>query len=191
MDEKTVASGTVRVLMDAAEEVIGTNGLKSLLNYAMMSHLMEEKPGYGFEKAYTDIEYSRIIVSFYELLGVPGAKAIFRIIGKVIAQRVRDLGLFDSFRDLPPRERLFKAVELYTTVSARGTVVMERDRVLFDNRHCTTCFNLRSDVPICTIINGFLDELAVWAGYKGVRATEIRCKALGDETCLYEVVTDQ
>lgn len=191
MEEKTVASGTVRVLMDAAEEVIGTNGLKSLLNYAMMSHLMNEKPGYGFEKTFSDMEYSRIIVSFYELLGVPGAKAIFRIIGKVIAKRVRDLGLFDSFKDLPPKEKLFKAVELYTVVSSRGTVAMEPDRTIFDNRLCSTCFNLKSDVPICTVINGFLDDLAVWAGYDGVRATEIKCKAMGDETCLYEVVTGE
>ncbi len=191
MEEKSVASGTVRILMDAAEEVIGTNGLKSLLNYAMMSRLMDEKPGYGFEKTYTDMEYSRIIVSFYELLGVPGAKAIFRIIGKVIARRVKDLGLFDAFKDLPPKEKLFRAVELYTVVSGRGTATMEPDRILFDNRLCSTCFNLRSEVPICTVINGFLDDLAAWAGYEGVRATETKCKAIGDETCLYEVVTGQ
>lgn len=189
MDEKTVASGTVRVLMDAAELVIGTNGLKSLLNYALMSHLMDEKPGYGFEKAYTDTEYSRIIVSFYELLGVPGAKAIFRIIGKVIAGRVRDLGLLDQFRELSKAEKLFKAVELYTIVSGRGTVTVSHDRIVFDNRLCSTCFNIKSDVPICTVINGFLDELAAWAGFEGVRSAEIKCKARGDESCLYEVVT--
>ena len=189
MDEKTVANGTVRILMDAAEEVIGTNGLKSLLNYAMMSRLMDEKPGYGFEKAYTDLEYSRIIVSFYELLGVPGAKAVFRIIGKLIAKRVKDLGLLDQFKDLPGREKLFKAVELYTIASGRGTVTMEPDRIVFDNRLCSTCFNLKSDVPICTVINGFLDDLAIWAGFERIRSQEVKCKARGDETCLYEVVT--
>jgi predicted hydrocarbon binding protein len=191
MDEKTVASGTVRVLMDAAEQVIGTNGLKSLLNYAMMPQLMNEKPGYGFEKAYTDIEYSRIIVSFYELLGVSGAKAIFRIIGKLIAVRVKDLGLLDQFKDLPGQEKLFKAVEIYAMVSGRGTVTIQGDKVVFDNTLCTTCFNLRSDVPICTVINGFLDELAAWAGFKGARSIETKCKAMGDDTCLYEIVTGQ
>jgi predicted hydrocarbon binding protein len=191
MDEKTVASGTVRVLMDAAEEVIGTNGLKSLLNYAMMPNLMDEKPGYGFEKAYTDVEYSRIIVSFYELLGVSGAKAVFRIIGKAIAKRVKDLGLLDQFKDLPGREKILKAVEIYTMASGRGTVTVRGNRIVFDNRLCSTCFNLRSDVPICTVINGFLDYLAAWAGFEGVHSTEVKCKAKGDETCLYEVVTGE
>jgi predicted hydrocarbon binding protein len=189
MDEKTVGSGTVRVLMDAAEQVIGTNGLKSLLNYAMMPHLMEEKPDYGFEKTFTNVEYSRIIVSFYELLGVPGAKAVFRIIGKLIAVRVRDMGLLDQYKDLPAQQKLFKAVELYTVVSGRGTVEIRDDRIVFDNPLCSTCFNLKNDVPICTVINGFLDELAAWAGYKGLRAAETRCKAVGHETCLYEIVT--
>jgi predicted hydrocarbon binding protein len=189
MEEKTVASGTVRILMDAAEQVIGTNGLKSLLNYAMMSQLMVEKPGYGFEKTFSDTEYSRIIVSFYELLGVPGAKAVFRIIGKTITERVKDLGLLDQFKDLPPQQKLFKAIEIYATVSGRGTVSIQGDRVVFDNTRCTTCFNLKSDVPICTVINGFIDQLAVWAGFKGVRSVETKCKAMGDDTCLYEIVT--
>jgi predicted hydrocarbon binding protein len=189
MDEKTVGSGTVRVLMDAAEQIIGTNGLKSLLNYAMMPHLMDEKPGYGFEKAYTDMEYARIIVSFYELLGVPGAKAIFRIMGKTIAGRIKDMGMLDQFNDLPGQQKLQKAVELYAMASGRGTVTIQDDAVVFDNPLCSLCFNLKSDVPICTVLNGFMDTLAAWAGFAGVRSTETRCKAMGDETCRYEVVT--
>ena len=38
MAEKTVADGVVRILMDASEEVLGTNGLKALLNFAKMSN---------------------------------------------------------------------------------------------------------------------------------------------------------
>jgi len=189
MDEKTVGSGTVRVLMDAAEEVLGTNGLKSLLNFAMMPHLMDEKPGYGFEKAYTDMEYARIIVSFYELLGVPGAKAVFRIMGKAIARRIKDLGMLEQFKDLPAQEKLQKAVALYAMASGRGTVTIQGDRVVFDNPLCSLCFNLKSDVPICTVLNGFIDDLTAWAGFAGVRSTETKCKAKGGETCRYEVVT--
>jgi predicted hydrocarbon binding protein len=188
MEEKTVADGTVRILMDATEEVIGINGLKALLNYAMMSSLIENRPGYGYEKTFTDIEFSRIIVSFYELLGVPGAKAIFRMIGKAIAKHARDLGFFDSFKELPPRDRLFKSIELYTIASGRGKVTIEGDTIVFDNDACTTCFNLKSDVPICTIISGFINELAAWAGLAGVMAVEKKCKAMGDATCLYEVL---
>jgi predicted hydrocarbon binding protein len=188
VDEKTVASGTVRILMDATEEVIGTNGLKALLNFAMMSSLIEDRPGYGFEKAYTDIEYARIIVSFYELLGVPGAKALFRVIGKAIAKHATNLGLFDSFKGLPPRERLFKAIELYTMASGRGTALIEGDTVVYDNDACTTCYNIKSDVAICTILNGFLDSMAAWAGLMGVRTVETQCKAMGAATCRYEIL---
>ena len=188
MAEKTVASGTVRVLMDASEEIIGTNGLKALLNYAMMSFLIENRPAPGFEKTFTDMEYSRIIVSFYELLGVPGAKAIFRIIGKEIAKQAIGLGLFDSFKDLAPKERLFKGIELYTLASGRGKALIEGDAVVYDNDACTTCYNLKSDVPICTILNGFLDSMAEWAGLEKARTVETTCKAMGGETCRYEVL---
>jgi predicted hydrocarbon binding protein len=189
MSEKTVASGTVRVLMDATEQVLGTNGLNALLNFADKSHLITNKPDHGFEKTFTDIEYGQIIVSFYELLGVPGAKAIFRLMGKAIARRVIELGLFDSFKDLPPKEKLFKAIELYTITSGRGAARIEGEKVLYDNDGCTTCYNIRSDVPICTIINGFLDEVARWAGLKTAPSVETGCKAMGDTACRYEVVT--
>ena len=120
MTEKTVANGAVRILMDATEQVLGTNGLKALLNFAKMSSLIENKPDYGYDKNYTDEEYARIITGFYDLLGISGAKSIFRMVGKAIASRTILLGLFDSANDFPPEERLFKAIEIYATASGRG-----------------------------------------------------------------------
>jgi predicted hydrocarbon binding protein len=190
MSEKTVAAGTVRILLDAAEQVLGANGVNSLLNFAMMPSLIENRPGYGFEKEFTDLEYSRIVVSFYELLGVQGAKAIFRLIGKAIAKRIRDLGVLESFKDLPQKERLFKAVEIYALTSGRGRVFIEGNTIVFDNPACTLCFNLKNHKPICTVLNGFIDDLAIWAGYTGLRSVETRCKALGHESCRYEIVVD-
>jgi predicted hydrocarbon binding protein len=185
--EKTVANGVVRILMDATEDVIGVHGLRALLNFAKMPYLFENKPDYGYDKNYTDEEYSRIIISYYDLLGISGAKSVFRMIGKAIVKRTTGLGLFDSVKEFPPEERLFKAVELYTMVSGRGRVFMEDNAIVFDNFACSTCFNVKSETPVCTIINGFLDDLAVWSGFTGKRSVETRCKAMGHETCRYEI----
>jgi predicted hydrocarbon binding protein len=187
MTEKTVANGVVRVLMDATEDVIGENGLKAILNFAKMPSLLENKPDYGYDKNYTDEQYSRIIISYYDLLGIHGAKSIFRMIGRGIVKRATDLGLFDAFKEFPAEECLLKSVDLYATVSGRGHVFMEDGVVVYDNTGCTVCSGVESKTPVCTIVNGFLDELAGWSGIKGKRSLETRCKAMGHETCRYEI----
>ncbi len=187
MTEKTVTDGVIRIVMDATEEVIGENGLKAMLNFAKMPYLFENKPDYGYEKLYTDEEYARIIGSYYDLLGVSGAKSIFRMVGRAIAKRTTGLGLFDAFKDLPAGERLLKSVELYTTISGRGRAFTEDGVIVYDNTGCTTCAGIESKVPVCTLVGGFLDDMAKWAGIQGKRSVETRCKAMGHETCRYEI----
>jgi predicted hydrocarbon binding protein len=191
MTEKTVTDGVIRIVMDATEEVLGVNGLKAMLNFAKMSYLFENKPDYGYEKKYTDEEYARIIRSYYDVLGVSGAKSIFRMIGRAIAKRTTGMGLFDAYKDLPPEERLLKSVELYTAISGRGRAFMEGGVIVYDNTGCTTCAGIQSKSPVCAIVSGFLDDMAKWAGITDKRSVETRCKAMGHETCRYEMLPER
>ncbi len=188
MTEKTVTDGVIRIVMDATEEVLGENALKAMLNFARMSYLLENKPDYGYEKKYTDQEYALILQSYYDILGVSGAKSIFRMIGKAIVKRTTGLGLFDAFKTLPPEERLLKSVELYATVSGRGKVFVENGIIVYDNTACTTCSGLESKTPACTIVSGFLDDMVKWSGVKDKRSVETKCKAMGHDTCRYEIL---
>jgi predicted hydrocarbon binding protein len=188
MAEKTVANGVVRILMDATEMVIGENGLKAMLNFAKMQYLYENKPDYGYDKNYTDEEYARLISSYYDLLGVQGTTSVFRVIGKAIASRTTGLGLFDTFKELPPEERLFKSVELYSMISGRGKVFVEDGVTVYDNTACTTCAGVQSKTPICTIVGGFIEGMMAWSGITGKQLVETKCKAKGDDTCRYEVL---
>jgi len=187
MQEKTVSEGAMRAVMDAAEEVIGVNGLKALLNYAGLTILIEKRPEYTFEKMFTDDQYTQLIGNFYTVLGIPGAKAVFRMLGRTIARRTTSLGFYDQYKDLPPRERLIKTIESYIAVSGRGRILFAGDVIVFDYDNCSTCRGFTSDKPICTLVSGMLDGFAVWAGCKDVRSEETRCRAMGHETCRYEI----
>ncbi len=117
----------------------------------------------------------------------PARSRSFRLIGKAIAKQTTGLGLFDAYKDLPPEERLFKAVELYTVISGRGKVFRENGVIVYDNPDCSNCFKIESKKPVCAIVSGFLDDMIVWAGIGGMRSVETACKAKGDATCRYEV----
>jgi predicted hydrocarbon binding protein len=187
MSEKTVSNMVVRLILDATEEIIGTNGLKALLNYGGHIGLFENKPDYSLDKSYTDEEYGRLTASWYKVLGTSGGKAVFRMIGKSMARRSIGTGIFESLKELPPPEKLFKMIELVALATGRGKVTREGDVIVYDNPGCSACISLTSDTPICTGLNGSFDEYAVWAGVEGIRTVETKCKARGDETCSYEV----
>jgi predicted hydrocarbon binding protein len=187
MPEKTVSSMVIRLVLDATEEILGTNGLKSLLNYAGMIDLFEKKPDYTLEKHYTDDEYGRLTSSWYKILGTSGGKAVFRMIGKSVAKRSIATGAFESFKDLSPNDKLFKMVELYSLVSGRGKVTREGDVIAYDNPGCTSCSGMTSDSVLCSGLNGSFDEYAAWAGVTGVATVETTCKAKGESSCHYEI----
>ena len=189
MAEKTVSNMVIRVLLDSTEDVMGENGLKALLNYAKMPHLFENKPEHTLDKNYTDEEYGALTSSWYKVLGNSGAKALFRMIGKSSGKRAIQSGIFDSFRDLPDEEKLFKMIEFFAMATGRGAALKEGDVVIYDNPQCTACINIEDEKPVCTGLNGAFGEFIDWAGIKGKTVIETKCKAMGDETCRYEILS--
>ena len=189
MAEKTVTNFVIRALIDAAEEVLGQNGLKSLLNYGNMKHLLENKPDYNFEKNFTNDDFNAISSNFYNVIGASGARAIFRLMGHETAKRYIAMGAFNSFLDLSPEEKLKKTIELYASASGRGTFSDNDGVIAYDNPQCTICSRISDGRPSCTIVNGVLDELIKWAGAKGKRTVETKCKSNGDDTCRHEIHT--
>jgi len=187
MSDKTVSNVAIRVTLDATEEILGLNGLKSLLNYAGLSYILENKPDYSLEKNYAEHEFSGITSSYYQVLGVSGAKAIMRQIGRGLAKKSIEVGLYNHLTDLPAEERFFKMMEIYVMATGKGSVYREGDVVVYDNPICSNCTGLSEKTPVCTALNGTFDEYAVWAGFPAERTVETRCKAMGDDSCRWEI----
>ena len=172
----------------ATEDVLGKNGLRALLNYGGMSYLIENKPDYSLEKNFTDDDFTALSTNYYKLLGASGAKAVFRLIGSTITKRVVRSGLLDSFTKLEGFDRLYKSLELYTIASGRGRVIRDANNIAFDVPQCTVCKDIREPAPYCTIYNGIIDELIRKSEVEGMRTVDTKCKALGDDTCYFEVL---
>jgi predicted hydrocarbon binding protein len=188
MAEKTVSNVVIRVTLDATEDVMGKNGMKALMNYAGMSHLIDDMPDYSPEKGFTDDELKAIDQSFLKILGISGTMALYRIIGKTTGRYPIDLGIFDAFKDLPPDEKLLKVVEQIPVFTGRGTVFLEGDTIVYDNPLCAFCEGQESKKAICSFVSGLIDEFIAWSRVEGKRAVETRCKAMGFNSCRYEIL---
>ncbi len=188
MIEKTVSNMVMRFIIDATEDVMGKNGLKALLNYGGLMYLLENKPDYSFDKHYTDEQYGALTSSLYQVVGTQGGKALFRMVGKASGASVIEKGIFDSLKDLPGNEKLFKMLEIFAMATGRGKAEKVGDVLSYDNPQCTACRGIKDKGPVCTPINGIFDEFIKWAKVGGVRTFETKCKAKGDDTCRYEIL---
>ncbi len=187
MSEKTMSDVSIRAVMDGIEVIMGTNGLKTMLNYARLSYLFDNKPPYSFAKNYTEEEFAALTNSIYVIVGIQGAKALIRLIGKEIAKFVIDQGMYTSTLEFEGEERFLKMVDIYIMVTERGRVYKENDILYFDYKECTGCKDKTSKSPMCSTIVGFFTECLRWAGLEEMEVVETKCKAVGDETCLYEI----
>jgi predicted hydrocarbon binding protein len=187
MAEKTVSNIIIRILLDSTEEVIGNNGLKSLLSYTGMSFLLEQKPEYTLDKDYSDDDLNNITSKFFDFIG-PGAKALFRLVGKTTVTHVIKSGALNSVTSLSGEEKFFGAMEMYAMATGKGKMKWVNGKMVYDNPDCASCAYLTTDVPVCTIINGIMDELLSWAGLSHMKSAETLCKAMEDDRCYFEVV---
>jgi len=186
--EKTVSNLIIRLALDSTEEVMGENGLKALLNYGDLIHLLENKPNYSLEKNYTDDQYGALTSSWYKVLGINGGKALFRLIGKNSGISAIDTGILDSFKDLPADEKIFKMLELFAMATGRGKAERVNSIIAYDNNQCTACVNIKDKTPVCTGLNGAFDQFIKWAGLEGFRTIKTKRMAMGDDTCRYEIL---
>jgi predicted hydrocarbon binding protein len=188
MGDKTVSNLVVRIFLDASEEVLGQNGLKAVLNYGGISGLLTSRPDYSFTKDFTDEQLSALTSSYINIIGIDGARSLLRLIGKTLGQKTISLGIFDSFKDLSPDEKLYKAIELNIMASGRGTLSKKGDIIVYDNPQCTTCAGIRYDHPICNLNTGFLESVVQWCGIKDRRVVETECIGMGGKTCRFEIL---
>lgn len=189
MTEKTVANVVIRVTLDATEDVMGKNGMKALMNYAGMSHLIDNMPDYSPEKGFTDDELKAIDQSFLKILGLSGTMALYRVIGKAAGRYPIELGIFDFLKDLPADEKLLKVIEQIPIFTGRGEVFKEGDTIVYNNPQCAFCEGQESKRPVCSFVSGLMDEFIRWSGKEGMRAVETQCKAMGHDACRYEILS--
>ena len=98
--------------------------------------------------------------------------------------------MLDSIKDLPTDEKFDRNLEFFSKVINRGRLVKAANGTgALDSFNCTTCEGIESTRPYCSQLAGAIQFFSDWSYSKGkFRAMEVKCKAVGDETCLFELV---
>ena len=200
MEDRFISNMTFRVVLLGIREIIGENGLKTVLNYNGMKKYVDNLPPNDHEKnTCRASEVAAVDRGVAEIFGNNGGAAILFLVGKMQAK----WGLEENPDTVAAARSLLAGKDEFETaktalelaagvVSAEteGKIWVETDGAdfLYHYQGDTHAFDLRSASAVCHVTSGFVTGIVQWAtGKADWIAKEEKCTAQGAPHCTHRV----
>lgn len=196
--DSMIINSLVRQALTSAQEVMGDNGLNTVLKTCGLDRFVGNLPPNDLEPAIQASQYAKFNEAIEAFYG-RGGKGILRRIGKASFQYgVREqsalLGVAGVALKLLPEKQRIKFIlngmadalkksnpEVNAWVDESG------ERLAYIESTCAICHSRTSAVPICYLYVGSVGEAVLWATGREFEIIETHCIAKGDEYCRFEV----
>jgi predicted hydrocarbon binding protein len=184
-----------RIILMALEEVIGRDGLRTILDLVSLPAYTEEYPAASSEKNFPFKTITRLQESLEQVYGPQAGRGTALRVGRACFQYgLRDyaslLGITGmDFRLLPLSTKIHTGArsfaELFNTETDQRVRLEEKDGKLYwIIERCPLCWERQADTPVCHLAVGLLQEALYWlSGGKIFHVEEIACLARGDPAC--------
>lgn len=187
-----------RIYLQALAEVMGDHGLKAILRYAKLDHLIDNLPPDNLALEFPFEDYAAINQALEDLYGPRGGRGLALRAGrKSFDQGLRDFGAIvgvadRAFKLLPLHIRLnvgLKAMaKTFTQFSDQISRVEELpDRYVYIIERCPVCWGRHADRPICYAAVGLLEAGIEWGTGRRYKVVETQCVAKGDPVCSFDI----
>jgi predicted hydrocarbon binding protein len=196
--DSVIVNGLVRQALISAEEVMGANGLNTVLRTSGLERYIDNFPPNDMQPAIKTSDYAHLNEAIEEFYG-RGGRGMLRRIGKAsfqygVREQAALLGIAGAAIKLLPEKQRIKFI-LNGMVNALkksnpevDAWVDERDNKLaYIEKTCAICWGRNSETPICHLYLGSITEAVQWATGKEFQISETHCLAKGDEYCRFEV----
>ncbi len=188
-----------RVLHQAMEEILGAEGVRSLLDCAGL--LADGDAGAEFHEAgsFSPAKLGRVLFALEEQCGGPAGRGLAQRIGRAcfqygLREYGHELGVTSTaFRLLPFPTKLKtfagKLAEMFNGISGDCIQVVEASgKLQWRMERCPFCEGQHAEHGICALPAGFAEEALYWlSGGKMFSVEEIACIARGDPACVLQV----
>jgi hypothetical protein len=198
MADRMIINSLVRQALTSAQEVMGDNGLNTVLRTCGLERFVGNFPPNDLEPSIQASQYAKFneaIESFYGR----GGKGILRRIGKASFQYgVREqsalLGVAGvALKLLPEKQRIKFILNAVadalkkTNPDVHAYLDESGDKLAYVESTCAICTDRRSESSICHLYVGSLGEAVLWATGREFEIIETHCIAKGDPYCRFEV----
>jgi len=188
-----------RIYLMAMEEVMGTNGIKAVLNLAKVPELIGNYPPNNLAREFDFGDFGAIGNAIEEMYGPRGGRGLALRAGRAsFAQGLSEFGSVVgaselAFKVIPLATKvnvgLKEMAETFSKFSDQDTDVTEADdHFIYIIKKCPVCWGRSSDRNICYGAVGILQEGLRWAsGGKDFKVEEVECHAAGQPNCVFHI----
>jgi predicted hydrocarbon binding protein len=184
-----------RIILLAMEEVLGREGVRSVLGQASLGSYADRYPAARSDKTFPFQAVSRLQESLEQAYGPQGGRGAALRVGRAcFSYGLREygsmLGITEmAFRLLPLPTKLRVGAKSFAELFNRHTdqrvrVEEQEARLLWHIERCPLCWGRQADEPVCHLAVGLLQESLYWlSGGKAFNVEEVACIARGDPAC--------
>ena len=188
-----------RVLHLAMGEVLGSEGLRSLLECAGLEAGSTTGEEFDEGGGFASSKFNRVLAALEQQYGGPAGRGLALRIGRScfrygLSEYGNSLGVTTlSFRLLPfpVKVKTFASglADLFNSMAPGCVRVEEGDgKVRWLMENCPFCHGQHAEQGICTLPAGLAEEALYWlSGGKMFQVEEVACMARGDPACILQV----
>lgn len=200
---RTTDNITMRLWLETVENVVGSNGLKSILNYAQLKHFIDSFPPDNDNQEIPLEDLRKFYLALHDLFGQKGARSLQLRIGREFVRIGTEKrptlakALRLSTRLVPETKRIQLALQKYAdvyderqpslTYHPRIEIKEEDEYFLLIDKDNFESEGLSSDVPVCNTCVGRLQYIMEWITGHPHKIEEIECRAMGHPFDIFRI----
>jgi len=197
-NDAVIVNALVRQALVAAQEVMGENGLNTVLRTSGLQRFIGNLPPEDLKPGVKATEYAKLNEAIEAFYG-RGARGMLRRIGKASFQyAVREqsslMGMAGvALKLLPQRQRILFVLNNVvsalkkTNPQVDAWVEDKEGKIAFVEKTCAICMGRHSTQPVCYLYIGSVGEAVKWATGLDYDVRETHCIAKGDSFCRFEI----
>ncbi len=184
-----------RMILLAAEDVLGRNGLHALLKLAGYEQFARSLPPANSDRQFPFSALGGFTQAMLDMYGPRGARGVALRVGRVCFKYgIREYGPMMgvaelTFQLLPLSIKLEKGAkalaDLFNHHTDQVVELQETPEMFYWHiRRCPVCWGVDAGQPACNLAVGLLQESLLWlSGGKTFYVEETGCIACGDDAC--------
>jgi predicted hydrocarbon binding protein len=197
-EDAVIVNALVRQALMSVQEVMGENGLNTVLRTSGLERYIGNLPPDDLNPAIQTSDYARLNAAIEEFYG-RGGRGMLQRVGRASFQyAVREqaalLGIAGvALKFLPTKQRIKFILNAMVNALKKSNPQVEawvedaNDVFAYCDASCAICHGRTSTKAICHLYIGSIGEAVRWATGQEFKIVETHCTAKGDPHCRFEV----
>lgn len=202
-EDRMIDNFTMRTWLEVMENILGENGLKSILNYAKLQEYIDEYPPDNHQCEIPLRDARTLFLALREMFGEKGARSLQIRVGREAVRIGREKysaaitkAMKVGTRLIPEGKRIQLILNKFledrnerypSQFETPAKIKEEKESIVIVDHDWLESEQLTSDTPVCGVNVGMIQALLEWITGNKYEVEEVECRAMGDSADVFKI----